>query len=82
MTRIQPRRAESALVREPFDNVYGHYKVLRRSTGDFVVHDTSGGPPPWGPVFVREDDARSEAKRLSATASTCGPAAAGQGGGS
>lgn len=52
------------IVREPADNVYGRFKVLRRVDGLFVVHDPQQWPPD-GPVFWTEADARLWAQRLT-----------------
>jgi hypothetical protein len=49
---------EGAVIREPSDNVIGRFKILRRTDGLFVVHDTTAWPPN-GPVFEQEQEARS-----------------------
>lgn len=50
------------LVREPPDNRYGRYKVLKRTDGKFVVHDSEQWPPN-GRVFETEKEARDHASR-------------------
>ena len=52
------------VVREPPDNVYGRFKVLKRTDGKYVVHDTEQWPPN-GPVFDTEEQARSHALKVS-----------------
>jgi hypothetical protein len=49
------------VVREPSDNTFGRFKLLRRPDGLFVVHDTEQWPPN-GPVFRDEAKARAHAK--------------------
>lgn len=56
-------RTVSPVVREPQDNVYGRFKVLLRSDGLYVVHDTAAWPPS-GAVFRSLDEAVSWAKLL------------------
>jgi hypothetical protein len=54
------------IVREPPNNVYGHYKVLRRTDGLFVVKDMRVLiPPPWGSVHASEREARDVAAMLA-----------------
>jgi hypothetical protein len=55
------------MVKEPKDNVYGRFKLLQRTDGLFVVHDTEEWPPN-GPVFHSEDEAREHAQAKSRTA--------------
>ncbi len=52
-------------IKEPKDNVYGRFKLLQRTDGLFVVHDTEEWPPN-GPVFRSEDEAREHAQRRAA----------------
>jgi len=54
------RGVSGSIVREPAGNVYGRFKVLRRSDGLFVVHDADQWPPD-GLVFRGEWDARTVA---------------------
>ena len=54
-------------IKEPKDNVYGRFKVLQRTDGLFLVHDTEEWPPN-GPVFRSEDEARDHAKVRSSAA--------------
>jgi len=59
-----PRRDQ--VVREPENNSYGRFRVLRRIDGKFVVHDPKQWPPN-GQVFGsdQEEAARAEAQRLA-----------------
>jgi hypothetical protein len=52
------------VLREPHDNEYGRFKVLRRTDGKFVVHDTEQWPPK-GSVHDTEGEARSHAIQAS-----------------
>jgi len=54
----------NALVYEPADNVYGRFRVLRRTDNQFVVHDTTQWPPN-GPVFRFEAMARKHAEEAA-----------------
>jgi hypothetical protein len=60
----EPDPKKGFIVREPYNNLYGRYKVLRRVDGLFVVHDPEEWPPN-GPVFWRESEARLYAQLLS-----------------
>jgi len=52
------------MIREPKDNLYGRFKLLQRTDGLFVVHDTEEWPPN-GPVFRDEGAARAHAQSMS-----------------
>ncbi len=52
-------RNPNPLVEEPRDNVFGPFKVFRRTDGLFVVHNTRPTwPATFGPVYRAERDAR------------------------
>lgn len=56
-------RTKSPVVREPEQNVYGRFRVMNRSDGLCVVHDTKQWPPN-GAVFRTEGEARDHAVGL------------------
>ena len=64
------------VIREPEDNASGRFKVLRRTDGQFVAHDTEAWPTS-GKVFRDEDAARS-AIGLSPRHQVHGPKSAGE----
>lgn len=65
------RGSWSAVIREPESNVYGPYKLLARTDGLHVLHDTrrtSKGDLGNGAVFRSERGARAWADRYMASA--------------
>ena len=50
---------------EPANNVYGRFKVLVRTDGKWVVHDTEAKMMGQAPVFKTEDAAREAAKKAA-----------------
>jgi hypothetical protein len=56
-------RNPNPVISEPSDNVYGPFKVLRRTDNRFVVHDTRQvWPMRFGRIFHVEWAARAAAK--------------------